>query len=61
MLLLYVTDTKPLFQQMMQHGDLHERLENQANLFLKGHVELLNTDTKRSFESIRAIREQNTA
>lgn len=45
---------------MMQHGDLHERLENQANLFLKGHVELLNMDTKRSFESIRAIREQNT-
>jgi len=39
MLLFYATDSKPLFNQMTQKGDLHGRLEKQANLFSKGHVE----------------------
>lgn len=39
MLLLYVTDTKPVFYKVMRTGDLHRRQEKQANLFSKAHVE----------------------
>lgn len=39
MLLLHATGMEPLIYRMMQNGELHGRLEKQANLFSKGHVE----------------------